>query len=316
VKKILVGGALGFLVCLVIWIASTKTPGASAARANMPASESSPKAVAEPASNLANVESTTQPVADVASPQPDDDASIPEPLKSPAPPPESQPAVARGVSVVPGAIVCPDHNTVALAFDQYAQSWEEHFQDAVTKGQSELLRGKATNNPQLRAYDCVLLSPGTPLMRAPKTIVPVVWAKLADGWVKGVTLEAMVANVPPAEVAQLPVSNQAENSPNPVATASGETSAAGTPLPQIHNSPDLHCDFHRECTNAEFVGVVASLQEQWSLAPEWLRAKCVSNSTYPPIEQCLLRGTDSWLEKNPNAPIPWITNGLKVQASN
>ncbi|MGC9953638.1 MAG: tetratricopeptide repeat protein [Rhizomicrobium sp.] len=85
-----------------------------------------------------------------------------------------------------------------------------------------------------------------------------------------------------------------------------QPAAKGSPLPAIHNSPDTECDYQRQCTDSEFVSVRDSLQRQWALAPEWLRAKCVSNSTYPSIEQCILNQTVSWLNTHPNAQAPWI----------
>ena len=81
---------------------------------------------------------------------------------------------------------------------------------------------------------------------------------------------------------------------------------AGTPLPRIHNSPDTHCDYQRQCTDAEFTEVVETLKRQWGLVPEWLRSKCASNSTYPAVEQCILSETVSWLSANPSAQAPWI----------
>jgi TPR repeat protein len=101
---------------------------------------------------------------------------------------------ARGVSVVPGAIVCPNHDTVSLIFDLYVAHWTDTLQDVLTNGQSRLLRGQPTPAPDLKSYGCALLSPGTPMMLERGNIVPVVTSKLPDGTtIRGVTLGAMIA---------------------------------------------------------------------------------------------------------------------------
>ena len=79
-----------------------------------------------------------------------------------------------------------------------------------------------------------------------------------------------------------------------------------TPLPAIHNSPDTDCDNGKQCTDEEFAGLVDSLRRQWAITPEELRSKCAVDSTYPSLEQCILRGTVSWLDKHPNGEVPWI----------
>jgi hypothetical protein len=78
------------------------------------------------------------------------------------------------------------------------------------------------------------------------------------------------------------------------------------PIPWIHNSPDTHCGYLVGCTDNQFVDLVAVLQKQWALAPEWLQRKCVSNSTFPSMENCILSETVSWLNTNPNEQAPWV----------
>jgi TPR repeat protein len=102
---------------------------------------------------------------------------------------------ARGVSVVPGAIVCPSYAVVSRMFDLYVSHWEDTTQDALTKGQSRLMRGQPTPAPNLKSYGCALLSPGTPMMLETGNAVPVVTAKLPNGsTIKGVTLPAMIVD--------------------------------------------------------------------------------------------------------------------------
>lgn len=79
----------------------------------------------------------------------------------------------------------------------------------------------------------------------------------------------------------------------------------GSPPPVIHNSLDTECDYQRQCTDSEFVGVRDSLRRQWALTPESLRVKCASNSTYPSVEKCILNQTVSWLNSHPRAQAPW-----------
>jgi TPR repeat protein len=100
---------------------------------------------------------------------------------------------ARGVSVVPGAIVCPDHATVSLMFDLYVAHWGDVQQDALTNGQSRLLRGPPAPEPDLKLYGCGLVPPGASMLLERGNIVPVVTAKLPDGrTIRGVTLAAMI----------------------------------------------------------------------------------------------------------------------------
>lgn len=78
------------------------------------------------------------------------------------------------------------------------------------------------------------------------------------------------------------------------------------PLPATHNSPDTQCENGRQCTDEEFAILLDGLRRQWALTPEEIRAKCVSYTTYPTVEHCVLSETVSWLEKHPNEAAPWI----------
>jgi hypothetical protein len=101
---------------------------------------------------------------------------------------------ARGASVVPGAIVCPDHNTVSLVFRLYVNYREDTLQDTLTHGQSRLIRGEPTPKPDFELYRCALLPPGTPMLLELGNVVPVVNTKLPDGTtIRGVTLGDMIA---------------------------------------------------------------------------------------------------------------------------
>ncbi len=101
---------------------------------------------------------------------------------------------AKSLSVVPGALVCPDIATVQWMFRLYVYHWEDTAQDAVTHGQSELLRGQATPLPELAAYGCALIPAGTPMQLTRGNVVPVVTATGPDGnQVHGVTLPNMIA---------------------------------------------------------------------------------------------------------------------------
>lgn len=101
--------------------------------------------------------------------------------------------IARGVSVVPGAIVCPSYAAVSRMFDLYTSHWEDAMQDRMTNGQSRLIRGEAAPTPDLGSYGCALIPAGTPMMSKNGSVVPVVTAKLPNGkTISGVTLPAMI----------------------------------------------------------------------------------------------------------------------------
>jgi hypothetical protein len=115
----------------------------------------------------------------------------PERLKSSGPPAQSKPVIARSLGAMPGALVCPDFATLRFVIDLYNHSWEERTQDAVTQGQSKLLRGKAAEPPEPKNYDCVLIPPGTQMMLEQGNAIPVVRVRMTDSWVRGVTLSDM-----------------------------------------------------------------------------------------------------------------------------
>lgn len=101
-------------------------------------------------------------------------------------------AVAQGMSMVPGAIVCPNYELFNLAFDLYGIYWQESLQDAMTSGQARLLRGTPMA-PRLEKYGCALVPAGTALTLELGNVVPVVTVESPRGKViRGVTHEAMV----------------------------------------------------------------------------------------------------------------------------
>lgn len=107
--------------------------------------------------------------------------------------PKFKPVRAVKLRVVPGAIVCPDHETVVLMYDIYTAHWTDTMQDRMSNGQSELLRGRATPAPNLEAHGCSLFPAGTPMTLERGNIVPVVSVKLPNGKVvRGVTLQSMI----------------------------------------------------------------------------------------------------------------------------
>jgi hypothetical protein len=107
--------------------------------------------------------------------------------------PNTASVIARGTGVVPGAIVCPDLRTVNMMFQEYSDYWEDAQQDAMTHGQSKLLRGEPAPKPDFELFDCALLASGSPMSMELGNVVPVVTATLPDGsTIKGVTLPSMV----------------------------------------------------------------------------------------------------------------------------
>lgn len=107
---------------------------------------------------------------------------------------KGRPVTARGLGAVPGALICPDHETLTTVFQLQGVHWEEAMQDRLTNGTSRLLRGPAIQAPEPSDFDCALLPAGTPMILVRQTPLPVVSAKLANGeTVTGVTLTGMIA---------------------------------------------------------------------------------------------------------------------------
>jgi TPR repeat protein len=101
-------------------------------------------------------------------------------------------------------------------FSLYTAQWESAMQDAMTNGQSSLIHGQPSPAPDLEAYGCTLLSPGTPMMLEGGNIVPVVTAKLSNGTiVKGVTLAGMVAQQQYHGAGSMSPQSQPADAPNP-----------------------------------------------------------------------------------------------------
>lgn len=102
--------------------------------------------------------------------------------------------IAHGISVVPGAIVCPDLDTVTLMFDAYTNAWSDAMRDKISNGQYGLINGQAGTMPDFSAYGCALVPNGAPMTMERGNIVPVVSAILSDGTrIRGVTLPNMVS---------------------------------------------------------------------------------------------------------------------------
>jgi hypothetical protein len=100
---------------------------------------------------------------------------------------------ATALNAAPGAIICNDYATVMLMFQLYTRHWTDRFQDAVTKGQSRLLRGAAAEEPDPGFYGCLVVQPGMAMLQDPGNDIPVVTVQRDDGsFFKGVTMAPMV----------------------------------------------------------------------------------------------------------------------------
>ncbi|MEA2895979.1 MAG: hypothetical protein QOJ84_1594 [Bradyrhizobium sp.] len=100
---------------------------------------------------------------------------------------------AAALNAAPGAIVCNDYATVMLMFQLYTRHWTDRLQDAVTKGQSQLLRGAAAEEPDPEFYGCLVVQPGTAMLQDPGNAIPVITVQRDDGsFFKGVTMAPMV----------------------------------------------------------------------------------------------------------------------------
>jgi hypothetical protein len=102
--------------------------------------------------------------------------------------------VVHGVSVVPGAIVCPDFPTVRLMFDWYTTHWSDVRRDQLTHGQSSELNGPPLSEPPFENYGCTLVPSGTAvtMTQMPRKLFPTITGLLPSGRAfNGVTLQGM-----------------------------------------------------------------------------------------------------------------------------
>ena len=182
--------------------------------------------------------------------------------------------IAKGSGAVPGALVCPDFNAIQTAFQSYAAG--------------------PVPRSNVEHYGCSLVAPGTVMTLEGEDPggAPMVTATLPGGRiVRGVTLRDMV--------------EQFERNPSLV---NRPASLVSIPLPPIHNSTDTVCgQYKRSCSDQEFVQLLLGLQKVWALMPDWLRAKCVANSTFPAIYGCILKETAIFYTSNPSASAPWAS---------
>ena len=106
-------------------------------------------------------------------------------------------AVARPIMAVPGALVCSNVADIQAMSDLYNEHWGETQQDAMSHGQSVLLRGQAAPAPDPKVFGCTLLPPGTPVQAENGGLgdaIPKVTAKLPDGTiVRGLTFSNMLS---------------------------------------------------------------------------------------------------------------------------
>ncbi len=114
----------------------------------------------------------------------------------------------------------------------------------------------------------------------------------------------------PPPVASSPTPSDQEKKSHAIPQLASSSSSPATPLPTIHNTPDKMCGNYEsgihKCTDAEFADLLKDLQKQWSLCPEWLRARCATNTSLNDIEGCIFRETISWLNVHSDAKAPWI----------
>jgi len=102
--------------------------------------------------------------------------------------------VLHGVSVVPGAIVCPDFPTVQLMFNWYTTHWSDVQADQLSHGLSSQVNGPPVSEPPLETYGCTLVPNGTAvtMTRAEGQAFPTMTGQLPSGGTfEGVTLPDM-----------------------------------------------------------------------------------------------------------------------------
>ncbi|MFM0059203.1 hypothetical protein PQR64_26585 [Paraburkholderia phytofirmans] len=106
-------------------------------------------------------------------------------------------AVAKGMDLVDGAIVCRSYDLTAWLYGQVNVA--RHAQRTLSpeqRRQRELITGyDVGQEPRLEEWGCVLVPAGTPLAVEPGNSVPVVSGLLANGRkFEGVTLPTMVTH--------------------------------------------------------------------------------------------------------------------------
>jgi hypothetical protein len=191
-------------------------------------------------------------------------------------------ATARGVSVVPGAIVCPSHDAVSMMFDMYAAHWEDTMQDAMTHGQARLIRGQPAPAPapDMEAYGCALLPNGTPMMLETGNVVPVVTAKLPNGTIiRGVTLPAMIVQ----NQQQLEATNQSYVLVTPMLGQSSRT--AVQPAPASTTPTESQGEAASDNVNVE----VSRALENWAKANESNDPTLLANCYADQVDRYFLR---------------------------
>jgi hypothetical protein len=171
------------ITALIVWVSDSKQASGK--------SESKPLESAQPPVSIPNTFSSSDGNhSEVAAPR----RTYPESLTSQEQP-QGTLVYARGVSVVPGTIVCSDQRTVSVMFDLYVASSSDRFRSQLTHGESELVDGKAEPSPTPEDYGCVLIPSGTPMREQHGQFVTIVSIHMPDGTnLKGVTLPSMIGS--------------------------------------------------------------------------------------------------------------------------
>jgi hypothetical protein len=231
-------------------------------------------------------------------------------LETPKPFTPNDPVRARAVPVlamtapIPGAIVCADHDTVALMMDLFKAHLKEQIENQILGDRMNLIRGNPSPEPDLDASGCVLVQAGTILDRL-KTFGRAVQVEGFDATGKrihGVTDFLMIEELPRTRIETSNLSGATAES-NPDGSTPSEVNAE---IPELSNTPELVCSSnHQGCTDAEFSRVIADIRKQWSEIPPWMRQACRSNSTASGMEDCFLDQTLNWQNAHPNDKPSW-----------
>jgi hypothetical protein len=103
--------------------------------------------------------------------------------------------IARSVGFVPGALICPDHDTLAMVYQLYAHYMERLIQDRMTNGLSRSIHGAPAAPPDAETFGCAFVDSGTKMSLEQRTPAPVVSVQIANGLtMRGVTLPGMIAD--------------------------------------------------------------------------------------------------------------------------
>jgi hypothetical protein len=184
--------------------------------------------------------------------------------------PNAVAVVARGVGVVPGAIVCPDFATFKLMFSLYTESWSENASNVMTKGLSGEVNGPPIPSPDFRRHGCALLPRGTPMrLQSNNGAWSVVTAKLPSGkTIRGITLPSMTDYPPEVRQKQLELRQAEGMRYDEIMQAETERHAAA-----VRQESDRH------------LAIMRQLNPLYNAASQGSSVECIAENCQPEMQR-------------------------------